>query len=632
MDAVLLAGIAREWANELTGARIERALSPDAHRLDLVLRVRGRDRRLTFFLRPGDARCHPALDAPANPPAPTGFCMFLRRHLVGGRVEAVDVPAAERRLIIALASENEIGERERRHLHFEAFGPRPNLILVDGRGRVMDAFRRVSAAGEGARAILPGLAFEPPPTGTKLDPFALGPPGLVEILLAAAPSDRLADALVRRVRGLSPMWARELLALAGLDADAAGRDGADAHSALLRASFVVLELLAGAVPAPCLVRAPDGRPLAASPQPPRQFGPAARIVPLDTLGEAVARLFLEQEGTARLEQRRSTLLRTLERRRARLAHKLSRQDEEWREADRDLALRHAGDLLLANLHSIAPGARRVRLDDWDRLDDEGRATPVELALDPERTASENAERMFARYRKARRRHDALAGEMERARRELDYIDNVADALRRAEESEVLDALAEEVEQAGVLGPPPGARPHAHGRPQAQRRAPSAVAARRTGTAVAAPLRPLAYRTPGGFLVEVGRTGPENERLALHHAAADDLWFHVAHGPGGHALLRLASGPAGRVPDERDIAAAALIAAYHSAARAGSHVEVDRCRAGRLRKPPGGRPGLLLYERDGSLSVTPDAAVVAAMRVDDATHPGRAPSSRDPSTA
>ncbi len=617
MDAVLIACVAREWERELPGMRVDRAYSPDPHRIDLALRGLGREARLTFALRPGEARCHPAADSPRNPAAPTGFCMFLRRHLSGARVLGVRAVEAERRLLMRLGSESEIGVREERELHFEAFGPRPNLILVDGAGRVMDAFRRVSAAGEGARPVLPGLAYAPPPASAKADPLALGPDGLAALCTVGGAADPVADLLVRRVRGMAPVWAREILARAGLRPDAAVRDLGRRTETLAQALGEFLALLSsGEAPAPCVAYAPDGAPVGAFPLAPRQFGPAARLVPYARVGDAVAAYHTERERSARLEQRRAALARNLERRRARLGQKLARQDQEWREAERDLALRHTGELILANVHAIAPGAREADVVDWQAAGEGGEAPPVRIALDPEMSASENAERLFARYRKARRRHDALAPEIARARRELEYIDAVADALRRADEPEVLEALAQEVEVAGALGPPPGLAT----RPPAGRGArPKGGAGAKRGAgkggqqaAPPMPLRPLLYRTPGGFSVQVGRTGYENDRLSLRSAAPDDLWFHVAQGPGAHAVLRLADAGARRVPGDDDLAAAAMLAAYHSPARTGSHVEVDYCRAVRLRKPPGARPGLVLYDREGSLSVTPDPDAVEAM--------------------
>lgn len=622
MDAVLVAGIARDWNEELTGARVDKAWSPDPHRIDLGLRARGHDARVTFFLRPGAARCHPAPDTPANPASPSGFCMFLRRHLVGSRVLAVEPVATDRTLVWRLGAENEVGMREERTLRFEGFGPRPNLLLIDGQGRVMDAFRRVSAVGEGGRVILPGLHYEEPSQGTKVDPLVLGPDGLCALVAEAAGADRLADLLVRRVRAFAPVWAREVLAWAGLGPDSAGRDAAS-HGPALRDAFErFLPLLQGETPAPCVAYGPDKAALGAFPLAPRQWGAGLDLEPFGRIADAVAAYHVRLERESRLEQRRAALLKNLEKRRSRLGAKLSRQDQEWREASADLALRHTGELILANLHAIVSGAASADLDDWTLAPgDDGGPVRVHVALDPDKSPSENAERAFARYRKARRRHDALRGEIARGQEELRYIDSVEDALRRADDVEVLSALASEVEGAGVLGPPPGravAPPlpaPAPKRGKARRRA-----APGTGTPAFAP---LAYRTANGYLCLVGRTGPENDRLSLRLADADDPWFHVARGAGAHVVLRCADGPQG-APDAADLEAAAMLAAYHSAQRSGSHVEVDLCRAGRLRKAPGARPGLLLYDRQASYSVTPDLRRVEGM-ARAAGRPGAAPS-------
>jgi len=608
---VLLAGIARQWSDELPGSRIDKAWSPDPHRIDLGLRTRGRDARLTFVLRPGEARCHPAADAPPNPAVPTGFCMFLRRHAVGARVLAVEHAPGERVVTLRLGSESELGEREERQLRFEGFGPRPNLILVDGRQRVMDAFRRVSAAGEGGRAILPGMRDEPPAPGGKLDPFALGVDGIVALATGAAPIDRLADLLVARLRGVAPVWARETLARAGLATDSAGRDAAGAEGALREAVATLLDLIRGEAPDPCVAYGPDGVPLGAFPVAPAQFGPHPRLVRHASIGEAVAAFHGEHQRRAALEQRRAALLRELDKRRKRLGQKLARQDAEWREAEDDLALRHVGELLLAHAHAIPAGADSVEVEDWEGVDANGRPARVRLALDRSATPTEMAERAFARYRKARRRHDALAGEIGRGRAEMAYMETVEDGLRRADALEVVDSLGTEVAVAGALGPPPGVAPVRARTPSHPVRGRGKTAGGKAGTPAPAPFHPLAYRTPGGFEVLVGRTGPENDRLSLRVAAPDDLWFHVAHGAGAHAVLRGAGATPG--PATADLEAAAMLAAFHSPQRSGSHVEVDRCRAARLRKAPGARPGLLLYDREGSLSVTPDPAAVEAMR-------------------
>jgi predicted ribosome quality control (RQC) complex YloA/Tae2 family protein len=414
-------------------------------------------------------------------------------------------------------------------------------------------------------------------------------------LLAAAPAEGLADRLVRGVRGFSPLAARELLARAGLGGAATGRDAAGRERDLAEAFAAFLPLLEGRAEAPCVAYAPDGRPLAPWPERPRQWGEGVRLVAHAGPAQAVTAFYAERDRVQRLEGRRSALVREIARRRERLALKLARQDEEWRQAGEELVLRRWGELLLAHLGRVAPGATSVEVEDWEV---EGEGARVRIPLDPDLSASENAARLFARYRKARRRRDALGEETARGRQALRHLEELEDAARRAEEEAVLEALAAEL----------GAE---------DRRVPTVAGLsdrRRPPPRPAPAFRPLAYRTPGGFLALVGRTGRENDRLSLREAADDDPWFHVAHGPGAHVVLRAASGPAGARPGPDDLWAAAVLAAYHSPQRHGAHVQVDQCAAGRLRKAPGAPPGLVLYDRERGWSVTPEAAVVEAMRL------------------
>ena len=55
----------------------------------------------------------------------------------------------------------------------EALGRNPNLILLDGEGRIIDCLRRVDGDMSRQRQVLPGLFYRLPPAPDKLDPMAL---------------------------------------------------------------------------------------------------------------------------------------------------------------------------------------------------------------------------------------------------------------------------------------------------------------------------------------------------------------------------------------------------------------------------------------------------------------------------
>ncbi|MBP8988884.1 MAG: DUF814 domain-containing protein, partial [Clostridia bacterium] len=122
--------------------------------------------------------------------------------------------------------------------------------------------------------------------------------------------------------------------------------------------------------------------------------------------------------------------------------------------------------------------------------------------------------------------------------------------------------------------------------------------------------PHQYVSSDGLVILVGRNNLQNDWLTFHVAAKDDLWLHVQKIPGSHVIIRTNQRP---VPD-RTLEEAASIAAYYSQAtrstrfqsdQASAHkVAVDYCPVSHVRKPPGARPGMVIYNHHQTLLVTP----------------------------
>jgi predicted ribosome quality control (RQC) complex YloA/Tae2 family protein len=110
-----------------------------------------------------------------------------------------------------------------------------------------------------------------------------------------------------------------------------------------------------------------------------------------------------------------------------------------------------------------------------------------------------------------------------------------------------------------------------------------------------------YRLPDGWLVLVGKTDADNDRLSLQLARPDDWWFHVRGMPGSHVLLRAEGG---REPDRETLKRAAAVAAYHSKAREGGVVAVSATLARYVTKPRGAKPGTVEIRKEIVLKVRP----------------------------
>jgi len=120
-----------------------------------------------------------------------------------------------------------------------------------------------------------------------------------------------------------------------------------------------------------------------------------------------------------------------------------------------------------------------------------------------------------------------------------------------------------------------------------------------------PAPPLTVVSTDGLEIWVGRNNRQNDYLTLKLAAPHDYWFHTKEIPGSHVILRVQPGQ--QVP-ERAIHEAAALAAWYSRGRESASVPVDYVQRKHVRKPNGAKPGMVIYEQQKTLWVTPDPAL------------------------
>ncbi len=581
-DSWLLAAVARELEHNWRGARIERVLQPAPRQLCLQLRRPGASTHLLLDAHPPLDRLHEVARRPAALPALPSFGQLARRHLEGGHLLGVQQPGLERVVHLVIQSRDELGNPRRLTLVAELTGRLANLVLVGPDNRVLDALTRVPGSPTG-RTVLPGHPYVPPPRGAgRVDPVLTlvqdGWAGLRAALeetwrTAAAAEEK--DLLTRTVFGIGPVLAQALIAWSRGAPGApppAGEDGPP----LARAVGALARSVVDGDFRPCVAGLDGGavQPLA-WPYP----GLAARACA--SAAEACQAAYGPLVERWEASRRHQSLQAALGAARERLLRRLGRQEEELATAGDAERLRAEGELLLALGHLVPRGASRVRLPS---LEDPARE--VELTLDPSRTAVQNAQRRLTRYRKAKRAQVEVARRLAAGREELAYLEEAALALRQADGLAELEALEEELRQQGLLA----ARraPAARGRPQA-----------------VGPSPPLAFDPGAGWRILVGRNALGNDRLTLHGARPQDVWLHARQMPGSHVILKAPAGAEGGEPPEEILLAAARCAAYYSAGREAGRVPVDWTRRTQVRKPPGARPGLVLYEGEHTLLVAPE---------------------------
>lgn len=577
-DGLVLFSVTRELKAAIAGGRIERVFQPGILEIVLLIRKNREKHRLMLSATADAARVHLTQSDPRNPDRVPFFCSTLRRHLEGSRITSITQPDLERVLQIAATGTDELGRPTACLLIAEIMGKHSNIILVNAaENKIVDAAKRYSHSVSRYREVLPGQPYTPPPPAGKADPITATEEEFTAAVSAQPIETDVAQAIQRLYQGLSLYSAREIVSRAELPPGiTVGECGLYEYRRLYGSLVKLVSSITTGSAAPTLVIR-NGSPVEYAPFDPSQDSGDRVYAPMN---EVLDRFYLGRAESAAFNTRRRCLEQCVQREIRRLTRKLETIEGILGEPDPQ-RYRLYGELLTANLYRLRPGSEEAVLQNFYSPD----VPLVTIPLDPSLTPSQNAQRYFKKYAKARAARRHAAQEKERLTEELAYLTGVVTAIEQAASLEELTEIAEELAGQGYLSPETGKEKKGE-EPQ-----------------------PLKLVSADGFPILVGKNNRQNEYVTFRLAAAGDLWLHARGVPGAHVILKTA----GREPSGKALAEAAALAAYFSQSRRSTKVPVDWTRRANVQRPKGARPGFVTYSGEKTLYADPGAAEVLLKR-------------------
>jgi len=573
----------REELLPLIGTRIDKIYQPS--RDMLVLSFRGKGAVKVLFSASADAaRVHITQTVPENPAQPPMFCMLLRKHLSGGKLEDIEQDGLERILRFRIRANNEMGDSVLLTLVCEIMGKFSNVILVNETGRIIDSLRRVDEDVSRVRLVLPGMEYQAPPREERICMTDCTDAQIIERVSASMPIS-LSKAIIRLFEGISPIVAREWEFYVGRGEAVTLPLTDEQMSRLLFIVHQTQEMLADAAKRRFTsVRTKEGQLKDFSYMHIAQYGALMVTAEYPTASETLDAFFAQRDLFARMHQRANDLFRFLANASERIGKRVANQKQELIACDSMETDRRRGDLISANLYRIQRGDSVARVEDFY---DEN-CPAVEIPLDVRLTPAQNAQLYYKKYRKACNARKKLTELIAEGEQEQIYIDSVFDALTRAEcESDLAQLRLELIEQ-GYLR-----ENRKNGKPPK-------------------PMQPLHFRSSDGFDIFVGRNNKQNDQLTLKFADKTDIWLHTQLVHGAHVILVTE----GQTPPDSSVEEAAMLAAYYSKGRESAQVKVDYCPARYVKKPAGARPGMVIYTNYQTAFVTPNAETANKLRISD----------------
>lgn len=581
LDGVFLRHIKRELEEKLLGARVDKIYQPNRDELTVAFRTREAAYRVLFSARADSARVHFTAAQLENPKQPPMLCMLLRKRLSGAKLTAIVQPDLERVLHFEFDAINELGDHVTLTLTSEIMGRYSNIILTGEDGKIIDALKRVDAEMSSQRLVLPGVAYRLPPPQEKRSVLEASSQEVTNALKALPGDMELSKALLSVLQGVSPVVCREIAHRAGRGAELTVKTMDEEQ--YFRTGFFfqqVKEAAQNVTGTPHMAVSAQGKPLDFSFVDIRQYGTAAVVKETESFSKLLDDFYGERDHRERMRVREQDLLRLLSTHSERLSRKINHQRAELEQCAKREELRVAGDLISANLFQIEKGAPSVKLQNFY----EESLPTVTIKLDPSLTPSQNAQKYYKEYRKAKTAEEKLNEQIDLANRELTYLDSVLDVLSRADTEQDLIEIRSELQEQGYLR---AVREKKQKQP-----------------AVSAPMK---FTTKDGFTVLVGRNTRQNDRLTMKLANNNDVWFHVKNIPGSHTVLVTD----GKSPTPAAMEEAAALAALHSRAKDSAQVPVDYTQVRNVSKPQGAKPGMVIYVNYKTMFVTPKQDAEAA---------------------
>ena len=234
-----------------------------------------------------------------------------------------------------------------------------------------------------------------------------------------------------------------------------------------------------------------------------------------------------------------------------------------------------GHILMANLHQIPEGAKRVELEDLYL------GGTIAIKLDPKLSPQANAQRYYDKYKAQKLRLEFLYKEWEKIQAQFEV------AQKNFQHFEEL--LAPERLSFGQHGLKPEETQRLkkylkEEAPEPEKKGP--------------PFRQFTFM---GYAIFVGKSSRNNDELSFKFAHKEDLWLHAKDVAGSHVVIRQQPGKNLPTPV---LEYAASLAAYYSKSKNDTVVPVIYTPRKYIRKRKGDPPGMVVVNREEVILVEP----------------------------
>lgn len=583
-DGLVVHAISDELSSKLVGGKIDKVYQPENDEIVLHIRNNKENFKLVLSASASNPRVYLSKnykkENPINAPM---FCMLLRKYIQSGNIVSVSQVGFERIIKITVESLDELKAKTTKDIIIEIMGRHSNIILTHEENKIVDSIKRIPPSVSRVRQLLPGMTYVLPPAQDKLNPLdKISKDKFKETISEFDGS--ISKCIYSKFLGISPIVSKEICFRSNLDISkpASSIDGIDFDNLYKEFSNVIFNIKDGNY-SPCLAIDSSIDKLIDFSSINLTLFDNLKVVHDESISSIIESFYANKDAKERINQRASDFKKSISIKLDRLYNKLKKQKIELKESDNANIYKIKGELITAYIYMIEKGMDFVEVQNFYEED----CPLIKIDLNKNLTPSENAQKYFKRYNKLKHAKKEITAQVGLSLEEINYLENIILSIDNCDNLAELDDIKEELQKLGYM----------RGKIKSKKDKNNLTT------------KPNEFLSSDGFTILVGKNNKQNDFLTLKIANNDDLWMHTKNIPGSHVIIKTE----GKEIPESTIFEGAMLAAFFSKSKMSSQVPVDYTLKKNVKKPNGSKPGMVIYETNSTIYVTPSEELVVKLK-------------------
>ena len=560
-----------EELQSLINYKIDKIYQPDKNTIILGLYGNFTNIALLACISSNNYRLHITTNKIKNPSFAPNFCMLLRKHILGYKIEQIYTNALERVVFIDLKNDDNPNKIETKKLIIELMSKHSNIILLDNNRIIIDAIRHTSTENA-QRDIYPSARYFEP-LRSKLNFLEIKNFDEFYNNLKINDDENVLETISKTYNGLSLSSLRELsnqTQPSFISSKSVAHNIYNGICNILKRNNLSIKTISEKNGIPndyCLDYSINENNSNYS------------------LNYALDDFYFKKENSELFINYRNTLLSVIMATLKKYEKRLENIDEKLSECKNMEKYKLYGELITANLYKI-PNYSMSSISLENYYDNN---VIIEIPLEKKYSPQYNAKRYYKKYSKLKNASEIVKSQKLETEAEIKYIESIIYELENCSTIDDVQEVYNEISNNKIFQSYFNKK---------NIKIQNKTKPSKTTSDKFAKFNPIKYNIDG-YTIYVGRNNKENDYLTNKFAKKDDLWFHTKDIHGSHVILK--TNPNEIIP-ESIIYESAKLAVKHSKAKSSSNVPVDYCKVAFVKRIPGNKPGLVIYKNNKTIHV------------------------------